>query len=160
MKIRCLFGSGLLWWRVGTTCRSSATKVAHCCFFAFALLGCGALPAQEFELDTNALRQAFEAAEVWAKENLDEDVLRALQQVDREKVEQFLRDYQKQLEGEYVLDLATLKGAATAVLPLLEAHEETQPYAVWLKAQLDYLVRFQQRRSEESASQIQSRLGI
>src|SRR5436309_7311233 len=96
-------------------------------------------PAQEFELDTNALRQAFAAAESWAKENLDEDVLRALQQVDREKVEQFLRDYQKGLQGEYVLDLAALKEAATIVLSLLEAREETQPYAVWLKSQLDYI---------------------
>ena len=72
-------------------------------------------PAQEFELDTNALRQAFAAAESWAKENLDEDVLRALQQVDREKVEQFLRDYQKGLQGEYVLDLAALKDAELQV---------------------------------------------
>src|SRR6266850_968559 len=107
-----------------------------CCLLVIVLLGCGVATAQEFELDTNALRQAFDAAEKWAKENLDEDVLRALQQVDREKVEQFLRDYQKKLEGEYVLDLAALKDAATVVLPLLEAHEETQPYAVWLKAQL------------------------
>ncbi|HEU0039803.1 MAG TPA: lytic transglycosylase domain-containing protein [Verrucomicrobiae bacterium] len=104
-----------------------------------ALLGCGIAPAQDFELDTNALRQAFDAAESWARENLDEDVLRALQQLDREKVEQFLRDYQKGLQGEYVLDLAALKEAATIVLPLLEAREETQPYAVWLKSQLDYL---------------------
>ncbi len=104
-----------------------------------ALLGCGIAPAQEFELDTNALRQAFDAAESWARENLDEDVLRALQQLDREKVEQFLRDYQKGLQGEYVLDLAALKDAATVVLPLLEAREETLPYAVWLKSQLDYL---------------------
>jgi len=106
---------------------------------ALALRACGMAPAQEFKLDTNALRQAFDAAESWAKENLDEDVLRALQQVDREKVEQFLRDYQKGLQGEYVLDLAALKDAASVVLPLLEAREETQPYAVWLKSQLDYL---------------------
>src|SRR6185369_392977 len=45
----------------------------------------------------------------------------------------------KSLQGEYVLDLAKLKEAATIVLPLLEAHEETQPYAAWLKSQLDYL---------------------
>jgi DNA-binding protein Fis len=95
--------------------------------------------AQEFELDTNALRQAFDAAETWAQANLNEDVLTGLQQVDRERVEQFLRDYQKQLEGQYVVDLAALKDAATVILPLLEAHEETLPYAVWLKSQLDYL---------------------
>ena len=109
------------------------------CLLTFALLGCGLARAQEFELDTNALRQAFDAAEEWAKENLDEDVLRALQQVDREKVEQFLRDYQKSLQGDYVLDVAKLKDAATVVLPLLEARDETLPYALWLKSQLDYL---------------------
>ena len=103
------------------------------------LLGCGIAPAQEFELDTNALRQAFDAAEEWARENLDEDGLSALQQVDREKVEQFLRDYQQGLQGQYVLDLAAFKEAATVVLPLLEARDETQPYAAWLKSQLDYL---------------------
>jgi membrane-bound lytic murein transglycosylase D len=109
------------------------------CLLFIAMLCCGVAPAQEFELDTNALRQAFDAAEEWAKANLDEDVLSALQQVDREKVEQFLRDYQKKLEGEYVLDLAALKDAATVILPLLETREETKPYAVWLKSQLDYL---------------------
>lgn len=108
------------------------------CLLVLALLGCGVAAAQEFELDTNALRQALDFAGEWAQENLDEDVLRALQQVDREKVEQFLRDYQSKLQSEYVLDLATLKEAATVILPLLEAHEETQPYSVWLKSRLDY----------------------
>ena len=34
---------------------------------------------------------------------------------------------------------AALRQAAQAVLPLLEAGEDTQPYAAWLKAQLPYL---------------------
>lgn len=110
-----------------------------CSLLVLALFAWGMALAQEFELDTNALRRAFDAAETWAKGNLDEDVLNALPQVDREKVEQFLRDYQKQLESDYVLDLAALKGAANVVLPLLEAHEETLPYAAWLKSKLDYL---------------------
>jgi len=108
------------------------------CLLVLAMVCSGVARAQEFELDTNALRQAFDAANEWAQENLDEDVLRALQQVDREKVEQFLRDCQKGLQGEYVLDLAALKDAATVILPLLETREETQPYAVWLKSRLDY----------------------
>jgi membrane-bound lytic murein transglycosylase D len=89
-------------------------------------------------LDTNALREAFDIAGQWAEANLDEDALRALRQVDREKVEEFLHSFQQQLQGDYVLDLAALKDAANAVLPLLEAYEETQPYAVWLKSRLDY----------------------
>ncbi|MCU0783788.1 MAG: lytic transglycosylase domain-containing protein [Verrucomicrobia bacterium] len=95
--------------------------------------------AQEFELDTNMLNQALDSASVWATENLDEDVLRVLNQADRKQVEQFIRDLQKSLQGEYVLDLASLKTVANLVVPLLEAHEETQPYAAWLKARLDYL---------------------
>lgn len=99
----------------------------------------GAAAAQEFELDTNALKQALDSAGQWATENLDEDVLRALAPADRERVEQFIRDSQKSLQGEYVLDLASLKTAASIALPLLEAHEETQPYAAWLRSRFDYL---------------------
>jgi len=102
------------------------------------MLACGIAPAQEWELDTNALRQAFDIAGQWAEANLDEDALRALQQVDREKVEEFLDSFQQQLQGDYVLDLAALKDAANAVLPLLESYEETKPYAIWLKSRLDY----------------------
>jgi membrane-bound lytic murein transglycosylase D len=103
-----------------------------------ALLAGGLARAQEWELDTNALRQALEVAGQWTEANLHEDALRALRQVDREQVEAFLRNFQQQLRGENVLDLAALKDAASGVLPLLEAHEETQPYAHWLKSRLDY----------------------
>jgi membrane-bound lytic murein transglycosylase D len=81
----------------------------------------------------------IESAGEWATENLDEDVLRVLEQADRDKVEQFIRDLQKRLQGEQVLDLASLRAAANVALPLLEVHEETQPYAAWLKSRLDYL---------------------
>jgi membrane-bound lytic murein transglycosylase D len=101
-------------------------------------LSCAA-SAQEYELDTNALKQVIESAGEWATENLDEDVLRVLELADREKVEQFVGNLQKSLQGEYVLDLASLKTAANVALPLLEAHEETHPYAAWLRSRLDYL---------------------
>ena len=90
---------------------------------------------QEPELDVNGL---LDTAEQWAKENLDEDVLAALPEVDRAQVEKFLREFQTQLQNEYVLDLAALNGAAKAVMPLLDAHEETKPYAAWLRSRLDY----------------------
>jgi membrane-bound lytic murein transglycosylase D len=89
--------------------------------------------------DTITIEDVMESADQWAKENLDEDVLRALKDVDREKVKQVLKDIQKQLHGEYVVDLAALRDSAKAVLPLLEGYEETQPLAGWLKARLDYL---------------------
>jgi membrane-bound lytic murein transglycosylase D len=81
----------------------------------------------------------MQSADQWAKENLDEDALRALQDVDREKVKQVFKTIQEQLQGAYVVDLASLKDTAKAVLPLLERYEETQPYAAWLKTRLDYL---------------------
>ena len=86
-------------------------------------------------IDASAL---LDAAQSWADDHLDTNVLRALQDVDRESVKDFLQHYQKYLGGEYVLDLAQLKDAATTVLPLLEAREETQPYGAWLRARLDY----------------------
>ena len=80
----------------------------------------------------------LDAAQQFAQENLDDDVLAALSEVDREQVENFLNDYEEFLKGDYVLDLAQLKDAANTALPLLSAHEETRPYAAWLRARLDY----------------------
>jgi membrane-bound lytic murein transglycosylase D len=65
-------------------------------------------------------------------------VLRALSEVDRTQVEDFLNHYDRYLQGDYVLDLAQLQAGAKAVLPLLDARPETQPYAAWLRSRLDY----------------------
>ncbi|MGA2246799.1 MAG: lytic transglycosylase domain-containing protein [Verrucomicrobiota bacterium] len=100
------------------------------------LAGCGVVSAQTNDFDLNGV---LDAAQQFAQENLDPDVFRALQSVDREKVQDFLIHYQDYLHGDYVLDLAQLKDAASAVLPLLEAHEETRPYAAWLRERMDYL---------------------
>ena len=102
-----------------------------------ALLLCACLASGQDDVMT--LDDVVQSADQWTKENLDEDILRALKDVDRDKVKQFFNDIQKQFHGEYVVDLASLKDTAKAVMPLLESYEETQPYAAWLKAQLDYL---------------------
>jgi len=86
-------------------------------------------------MDWNAV---LDSAQQWAQQNLDDDVLRALQNVDRDKVEDFLKNYQDYLRGDYVLDVAQLKDAAHVILPLLDTHEETRPYAAWLRSRLDY----------------------
>lgn len=86
-------------------------------------------------LDDDFLR----SAEQWARENLDEDVLRVLDSADREKIRKLLQDVQREFQGEYVLDLAGLRDAAQAAVPLLASYEETLPYALWLKTRLDYL---------------------
>ncbi len=91
--------------------------------------------AQTNDLDLGDL---FDAAQQFAQDNLDPDVLKALQQVDRTKVEDFLNHFQDYLKGDSMLDVARLKDAANIALPLLDAHEETQPYAAWLRSRLDY----------------------
>ncbi|HUC86088.1 MAG TPA: lytic transglycosylase domain-containing protein [Candidatus Acidoferrales bacterium] len=80
----------------------------------------------------------LDAVQQFAQENLDPDALQALQSIDRDKVKDFLNHYQDYLRGDYVLDMAQLRDAANVILPLLEAHEETQPYAAWLRERLDY----------------------
>src|ERR1017187_3586011 len=99
------------------------------------LVVCGRAPAQTNELD---LDDMLDSVQQFAQENLDPDVLHALQNVDREKVGEFLQHYQDYLQGGQVLDVAQLKDAANAVLPLLDTNEETQPYAAWLRSRLDY----------------------
>ncbi len=103
-----------------------------------ALLLVSALRAPAQEATAN-LDDLMDSAEQWAKENLDDDTLRMLQDVDREKVKRFFNDIQKQFQGEYVIDLGSLKDTARSLVPLLENYEETEPYAAWLKARLDYL---------------------
>jgi membrane-bound lytic murein transglycosylase D len=96
---------------------------------------CGLAPAQTNDLD---LGDMLDSVEQFAQENLDPDVLHALQNVDRQKVEDFLKQYQDYLQGDAVLDAGQLKDAAKVILPLLVLHEETQPYAAWLRSRLDY----------------------
>ena len=92
--------------------------------------------AQEEAVDLGELLQG---AQEWATQNLDTNLLNALPEVDQQKAQPLLRDLQKQFQGEYIVNLAALREPAKVVLPLLEAHEETQPYAAWLQPRLDYL---------------------
>jgi membrane-bound lytic murein transglycosylase D len=85
------------------------------------------------------LPDLIEGAQQWAQENLDTNVLNSLPQADERTVQEFFREVQRRFQGDYVVDLAGLRDAARTVLPLLESREETQPYAAWLAAQMDYL---------------------
>jgi len=91
--------------------------------------------AQEYELD---LGKAVDLANDWALANIDRETLKALGEVDRERVEKFLLSFQQSLQGSNVLQLAQLRAAATNIIPILAAYEETSPYASWLKSRLDY----------------------
>jgi membrane-bound lytic murein transglycosylase D len=93
------------------------------------------VPAQTNDM---SLDDMLDSVQQFAQDNLDDDVLHALQQVDRAKVGDFLNHFQDYLKGDSVLDVAQLQDAANTILPLLDAHEETQPYAAWLRSRLDY----------------------
>lgn len=103
--------------------------------FVLLLVAVGATSAQTNNIDLGDL---LDTAQQFAQENLDPELLHALERVDRDKVEDFLKHYQDYLRGDYVLDVAQLQDMAAAILPLLDAHEETQPYAAWLRERLDY----------------------
>ncbi|MCX7885998.1 MAG: lytic transglycosylase domain-containing protein [Verrucomicrobiae bacterium] len=60
-------------------------------------------------------------------------------ELDEVELLRLCRKLQEQFQSEYVLDLAALRQVATALLPLLEQFEETEPLAAWLKTRLDYL---------------------
>jgi membrane-bound lytic murein transglycosylase D len=107
------------------------------CFLCFLLL---ILPLfVSAQTNSLTLDDLLQSAEQWADENLDDDALRVLKNADRQKIEKLVADIQKELQGEYVIDLASLRSTARTVLPLLERYEETLPYALWLKSRLDYL---------------------
>jgi membrane-bound lytic murein transglycosylase D len=91
------------------------------------------------EADTINLPDLLQGAQEWAAENLDTNLLNALPELDQAKADQFLRDLQKQFQGDYVINLAALREPANVALPLLESQEATQPYAAWLRSRLDYL---------------------
>lgn len=89
--------------------------------------------------DTVTLPDLMQGAQQWAQENLDTNVLNALSDVDTQAVQQFFNEVQQRFQGDYVVDIAELRQAAPTVLLLLGSHAETQPYATWLRAQMDYL---------------------
>jgi len=104
------------------------------------LLLAGSLPAGAGGNDEDFdLPDLIQGAQEWAEENLDTNLLNSMPELDQQKAQRFLRDLQKQLQGDYIINLASLRETANVVLPLLENHDETKPYAAWLRPRLDYL---------------------
>ncbi len=104
----------------------------------FASLLMGALCARADDKTLTA-PDWMQDAQQWAQDNLDTNVLNALPKVDDRAVQEFFRDIQQRFQGDYVVDLAELWQTARAMLPWLTNRVETQPYAAWLAAQMDYL---------------------
>src|SRR3954462_4046692 len=67
------------------------------------------------------------AAEDWAKENLDDEVLELHEDVDRDRVRAFLVDFENRLQTNNVYELAPLRKEAKELVPFLEQWEETLP---------------------------------
>ncbi len=88
---------------------------------------------------TVSVDDLMQGAQQWAQENLDTNLLNSLPDINDPQVRQFLRDAQRQFQGEYVVNLAELRETAHMILPMLQNREDTQPYAAWLAAQMDYL---------------------
>jgi len=109
--------------------------ISRRCILVATLVGLPVVCGRSQGIDFDALIQG---AEAWAAENLDESFLESLSQIDTGQIREFLEDVERRLHGEYALDLAALREGAKSILPLLESHEETEPYAAWLKTRLDY----------------------
>ncbi len=103
---------------------------------ALVLCCCGALPAPP---PPSVLDDLLPEVQNWLRENLDESVLQALAEVDRDRVRAFFDELQKRSQGDDIYDLGALRETAATLLPLLERFEETRPYAGWLATRLDYL---------------------
>ncbi len=116
------------------SCRNNITNAF--CLLGLLLAGSQLARAQD---DTITLPDLVQGAQQWAQENLDTNFLNALPAADEQTVQQLFRDVQQRFQGDYVVDVASLRQTALVVLPLLESRDATQPYAAWLRAQMDYL---------------------
>lgn len=106
-----------------------------------------------FTRDENVnLDDLLKSGEQWLRENVDEKTLSALSDMEPEELEKLCRELEKRFQGEYVIDLASLRQFAVALVSELEKHEETQPYAGWLRARLDYMVVAERLRPAVSPS--------
>jgi membrane-bound lytic murein transglycosylase D len=111
-----------------------------------ALVFAGTAGAQEVPPISDELMQS---AENWMRDNLDDDVVRALDQVvDRDRLRAFLAEVERRFTNTSVYDLGALKETAAQWLPVLRQFEETEPYAAWLQTRLDYLDAAEQMRRE------------
>jgi membrane-bound lytic murein transglycosylase D len=88
--------------------------------------------------DTVSVPTLIQGVQQWANQNLDTNVANAISQIDPAVVNQFYRDLQNRLQGDSVVDVASLRTTAQTVLPFLQSRPETQPIAAWLSANMDY----------------------
>lgn len=81
----------------------------------------------------------LESLDDFLKDNIDPDVLSALQQLDQDKVRRIFSELGQAMSGTNLQQLATLRETAAQAVPLLQKFEETAPYGDWLQTRLDEL---------------------
>jgi membrane-bound lytic murein transglycosylase D len=114
------------------------SKITRLAVLVAAMTARQALHAQTND-EVITLPDMIQGAQQWAQQNLDTNVLAALPAVDPALVNRFYAELQERMQGNDVVEVAGMRDTARTVLPLLESRPETQPYAAWLKAQMDYL---------------------
>lgn len=88
--------------------------------------------------DPLRLDDLLESGRQWLEENVDPEILSAFDRLDEAGARRLLRDLQRRLAGEYVLDLAAVRDTARALAPVFEQFETTRGYGLWLRTRLDY----------------------
>jgi membrane-bound lytic murein transglycosylase D len=111
---------------------------ARAAILILVLLARAAIGAEQKQTPSDA-DDLIQSVQQWAQENLDDSVLEALPQLDRDRVRTFFAALEKQFEGTNIYRLAPLKESASQIIPFLQQYEETAPFAAWLQTRLDYL---------------------
>ena len=109
-------------------------------WFVCALLMPASATLAQQEKSTFTLDDLGVAVEQWARENIDANLLAALNERDRKRSDYLFKEFSRRLQNENVYDLGPLKDTATVLLPVLDGFEDTKPYASWLRTHLDYLL--------------------
>ena len=104
-----------------------------------AVISAGRMEAQPAPAAAQPGGLQLESLGDFLKENIDPDVLAAMQQLDRDKVERLFSELGQAMSGTNIMQLATLRETASQMAPLLKKFEETAPYGEWLQTRLDEL---------------------
>jgi len=129
------------WERAGVRVSPPATRRAirqtvWTSLFALALTFSVTFPVLGQQKDDGA--DLIQSIDQWMRENLDDSILEVLDQIDQDKVREAFSRLQKRFQGSSIYELGDAQETAKKLLPILEQFEETEPYAAWLKAHLDY----------------------
>lgn len=91
------------------------------------------------QADTMSVEEALRMGRQFLEDNLDPEFLAALGDLNGTRATTFFQALEQRLSSDYVFDLVEARKIAQAWLPVLEAHEQTAPYAAWLRTRLDLM---------------------